>query len=98
MELHHVLVYDYVADILERRGPHRDAHLAHAGAARDAGRLLSLGALGDPPHGALGVFAPGVTVEEVEAFAAEDPYVLAGLVTARRVEPWTVAVSATVGG
>lgn len=92
MELHHVLFYDYVEDILERRGPHREAHLAHAGAARDAGQLRYLGALGDPVHGALGVFAPGVTAEEIAAFAAADPYVLAGLVTAHRVEPWTVAV------
>ncbi len=93
MELHHVLFYDYVADILERRGPHREAHLAHAGASRDAGELRFLGALGDPVHGALGVFAPGVTPERIEAFAAADPYVVAGLVTARRVEPWTVAVA-----
>lgn len=93
MELHHVLFYDYVEDILERRGPHREAHLAHAGAARDAGTLRSLGALGDPVRGALGVFAPGVTVEQIEIFAAADPYVAAGLVTAHRIEPWAVAVS-----
>ncbi len=89
--MHHVLFYDYVDDILERRGPHRDAHLAHAAAARDAGRLRFLGALGDPVHGALGVFAR--SVEEIEAFVAADPYVKAGLVTAHRIEPWTVAVS-----
>jgi len=91
MELHHVLVYEYVDDILERRGPHRDAHLAHAAAARDAGSLRFLGALGDPVHGALGVFR--ATPQDVEAFAAADPYVTAGLVAAHRVEPWTVAVS-----
>jgi uncharacterized protein YciI len=47
------------------------------------------GALGDPPHGGLIVF--DVDDESVvEQFAAADPYVLAGLVTARRVEPWHV--------
>lgn len=91
MEPHLVLFYDYVDDILERRGPHREAHLAHAAAARDAGTLRFLGALGDPVRGALGVFR--ATREEVEAFAATDPYVVAGLVTARRIEPWTVAVA-----
>lgn len=93
MEPHLVLFYEYVDDILDRRGPHREAHLAHAGAARDRGELRFLGALGDPVHGALGVFAPGVTSAQVEAFAAADPYMSAGLVTAHRVEPWTVAVA-----
>ena len=29
----------------------------------------------------------------IEAFAAGDPYVEAGLVTARRVEPWNVSIA-----
>lgn len=93
MELHHVLTYEYVDDILEKRGPHREAHLAHAAAARDTGQLRFLGALGDPVHGALGVFAPGVTAEQVAAFVTADPYVGAGLVTAHRIEAWNVAVA-----
>lgn len=88
--MHHVLFYDYVDDILERRGPYREAHLAHAETAREAGTLRFLGALGDPVSGALGVFRAGV--EEIEEFVADDPYVKAGLVTAHRIEPWTVAV------
>ena len=47
------------------------------------------GAIGDPPHGALIVFDVAGP-EQVEEFAASDPYVLNGLVTARRVEPWAV--------
>lgn len=86
-----VLFYDYVDDILERRGPFREAHLEHAAAARDTGTLRYLGALGDPVHGALGVFR--ATAEEIEAFVAADPYVVAGLVTSWRVEPWMVAVA-----
>ena len=27
-EVHHLLVYDYVEDMLGRRGPYREAHLA----------------------------------------------------------------------
>lgn len=91
-DLHHVLFYDYVEDILERRGPFREAHLEHAAAARDAGPLRFLGALGDPVHGALGIFR--ASPEEIETFAAADPYVVNGLVTSWRVEPWAVAVSA----
>jgi uncharacterized protein YciI len=53
------------------------------------GRLVMGGAIGDPPHGALIVFDVSGPAE-VEEFAAADPYVLNGLVTGRRVEPWAV--------
>lgn len=86
-----VLTYDYVPDILERRDPHRPAHLQHAQAAKQRGDLCNVGAVGNPPSGALFVFTD-VGVEAVHAFAAGDPYVVAGLVTAHRVEPWTVVV------
>ena len=86
-----VLTYDYVPDILERRDPVRPAHLEHASAAKDRGDLLNVGAVGRPPTGALFVFAD-VAAEAVEAYAEADPYVTAGLVTAHRVEPWTVVV------
>jgi hypothetical protein len=52
-ELLHLLHYVYVEDILERRGPHREGHLALARRWKDEGRLLMGGAVGDPPHGAL---------------------------------------------
>jgi uncharacterized protein YciI len=80
----YVLFYDYVEDILERRAPHRETHLARI---RADGRITMAGALGDPPTGALIIFDvddPAV----VEEFAAGDPYVLEGLVTQRRVVPW----------
>ena len=93
MELgpHLVLSYDYVPDVLERRAPHREAHLGHAGRARDDGFLVCGGAVGDPPHGGLLVFA-GADRAAVERFAREDPYVIEGIVTAWRVEPWNVVV------
>jgi uncharacterized protein YciI len=47
------------------------------------------GALGDPPHGGAIVFR-GVEPGHIEAFADADPYVTAGLVTARRIERWNV--------
>ena len=86
-----VLTYDYVTDILERRGPHRDAHLAAARAAHDDGRLQMAGAVGDPVDGALFVFT-GDDPSAAEAFAGGDPYVEAGLVTSWRVRPWNVVV------
>jgi uncharacterized protein YciI len=89
MSTHHILFYDYVENIAERRGPYREAHLARIGAEREAGRVTMAGALGDPPHGAAIVFRD-VEPAEIEAFATEDPYVTAGLVIARRIERWNV--------
>lgn len=89
---HRLLFYDYVEDILERRAPHREAHLARIAEWTGGGRLLMAGAVGDPPTGALFVFGD-VPIAEIEAFAEGDPYVAAGLVTARRVVPWTVVAS-----
>jgi len=86
----YVLFYDYVTEnVIERRAPHRDAHLDLVREWLGDGRVLMAGALGDPPHGAALVFAvddPG----EVERFAQADPYVTSGLVTAWRVEPWNL--------
>jgi uncharacterized protein len=86
-ERRHVLFYDYVEDILERRGPHRDAHLTEIRAAKDDGKILMAGPLGDPPTGAVIVFADRDAAED---FAKADPYVTNGLVTDWRVEIWTL--------
>jgi hypothetical protein len=81
-----VLFYDYVDGILERRAAHRDAHLAWINEWRDDGKLLLAGAIGKPPHGGAFVFDVDDPAE-VELFAADDPYVIAELVTERRIEP-----------
>jgi uncharacterized protein len=86
---HQILFYDYVDDVLERRGPYREAHLAGIRAERDAGRVVMAGAVGDPPHGAVIVFGD-VERDLIEGFARSDPYMEAGLVAAWRVEPWNV--------
>ena len=82
-----LLFYDYVGDIVERRAPHRPAHLALIEEWVQAGRVLAGGATGDPPSGALIVFSQDGDPEE---WVRRDPYVSEGLVTAWRVEPWTV--------
>ncbi len=85
--MHHVLFYEYVPDIVERRAAHREAHLARIQAEKEAGRIVMAGALGDPPTGAAIVF-DGVQPAEIESFAESDPYVEAGLVVDWRIEPW----------
>lgn len=87
-----VLFYDYPEDVLERRGPYRGEHLALLQQWKEDGRLVSAGALGSPPHGAMFVFAvddPG----HIDDYLAADPYVANGIVTEHRVVPWTVVVS-----
>lgn len=87
-----LLTYEYVPDMLERRDPHRDAHLAQVAEWEASGRLLLVGATGDPPSGAILIF--DCPVEEVEGYAQSDPYRAAGLITSHRVEPMaTVAFS-----
>jgi hypothetical protein len=87
--LHHLLLYTYVDDMLERRGPHRPAHLDRVAAERAAGRIVMAGATGDPPSGGAIVWR-GVTAGEIEAFVADDPYQRAGLITSYRIERWTL--------
>lgn len=83
------LFYDYVPDMLERRGPFREGHLALIDRFASDGRIVIAGAVGDPPTAGLIVFAADAR-DAIDAFVAEDPYVANGLVTAHRVEPWTV--------
>jgi uncharacterized protein len=88
----HLLVsYDYVEDILERRGPFRDEHLARLVAGKEAGWIIAAGALGDPPTGAAIAIA-GDDESQAQALIDGDPYVLNGLVTAWRIVPWSVVV------
>lgn len=84
-EPHHILFYDYVEDIAEKRAPHRDGHLALIRRWKDEGLIAIAGALGDPPHGAAIVFRVDDPAR-IDEFTAEDPYIEAGLVTARRIE------------
>ena len=86
---HHLLLYDYVEDMADRRGPYREQHLARISVGREEGRIVMAGALGDPPHGAAIVFK-GVNREEIEAFVHDDPYVEAGLVTKWYIERWNL--------
>jgi uncharacterized protein YciI len=86
-ELLHLLVYEYVEDMAERRAPHREAHLALIRSYRADDRIAIGGGLGVPVHGGLIAFREAA---DAEAFAAEDPYRAAGLIVSARVEPWAV--------
>ena len=85
----YLLLYTYVDDIVDRRGPYREAHLERIRAEREAGHITQAGALGNPPTGGAIVWT-GVTPEDIERFTAADPYVVNGLVTAQRIERWNL--------
>ena len=84
----HILFYEYVPDVVERRSPHREGHLALIRRWYDEGRIVMAGGLGDPPHAGLIVLRADDPQAAAEAFVAEDPYQPAGLVTSWRVEPF----------
>ena len=86
---HVLLRYELAPDYLERRATLRDAHLALAWAAADAGELVLGGAVGDPVDSALLLFSDAASAE---AFAQADPYVAHGLVRRWTVAPWHTVV------
>jgi uncharacterized protein YciI len=89
--VHYLLIYDVVDDYVERRAPFRAAHIRHARAAESRGELVLAGALAHPADGAVLLFR-GTSPEAAEKFAAEDPYVVNGVVTRWRVREWTTVV------
>ncbi|RMX64451.1 hypothetical protein DD238_006388 [Peronospora effusa] len=90
-EKFYILRYDYVDDILHRRGPFRTEHLKRAVNLKQDGYIVMGGALVNPPDA--GVFIFNVTDKEViENFVKEDPYVLNDLVTSYSIREWTVVV------
>lgn len=89
---HFALFYEAVPDILERRAPHRAAHLDLLKQEHDAGRLVLAGILKDGAPGSLLVFR-GADDTAVRAFVEADPYVTSGLIT-----HWTIREWVTVAG
>jgi uncharacterized protein YciI len=88
--MHYLLIYDVVEDYVERRAPHRAAHIALARQAVERGELVLGGAL-NPPEGVMLLFR-GDSPAAAEAFAKADPYVRAGIVTGWKVREWTTVV------
>lgn len=87
--MYFLLFYDYVENVVERRAPFREEHLALVNEFVERGALVLAGAYADPVDGAALVFK----VEDragVEAFVGKDPYVDNGLVTGWRIREWTV--------
>ena len=82
-----LLTLEYVDDMLEKRGPHREEHLAGARRGFDAGEIVMAGALTDPVDAGVFVFK-NVDKEFVENFVKNDAYYKAGVVAKYTIRPW----------
>lgn len=89
----YVLTYSYAPEMLERRQPHRQAHLEYVLEAQAAGFVRMAGAFADPVDGALTVIR-AETLGEVFAWVGQDPYARAGLIYGMAVREWTMVAGA----
>jgi uncharacterized protein len=91
--IRYLLRYDYIPDVLEKRGPYREGHLNLAKKLIDEGTCLSGGPTGEPkmevPTGALFIFTD---LEAAKLFVKEDPYTQNGIVTGHSIQEWNVVV------
>lgn len=86
-----LLTLDYVDDMLDKRGPHREEHIAGARKAHEEGKCAMAGALTDPVDTGVFVFK-NVDAAYVERFVQNDAYYKAGLVPTYSIRPWMVVV------
>ena len=87
--MYFLLFYDYDGNVLERRAPFRESHLALVKGYVDRGEIILAGAFADPVDGAVLAFKTE-DPSRVEAFVSKDPYVANGIVTAWRIRKWAV--------
>lgn len=95
----YILSYDYVPDVLEKRGPYREGHLQLARDLMAAGKCTAGGPVAPladddddeaSPTGAVFIFGD---LQAARSFVDQDPYVSAGIVTSHSIQAWTVAVA-----
>ncbi len=89
----YLLRYDYIPDVLEKRGPYREGHLNLAKQLIAEGKCLSGGPTGDVgmeiPKGALFIFT---SADAAKSFVEQDPYISGGIVIGHSIEEWNVVV------
>lgn len=83
----YALQYDYVPDALEKRKPHREAHLALFSKQVEKGNVVLAGAVDNPPTGGLLIFR-NLSANEIEQLVQQDPYVVNGVVQKYTIKPY----------
>ena len=86
-----ILFYAYVENIIEKRKPYREEHLALAQRFVADGKLILGGAYAEPADGAAIIFKVE-TKADVLFFVENDPYVKNGLVTQWYIREWNAVV------
>lgn len=84
-----VMFYELAEDGLSKAQLHFPAHRARLEAFHQDGTLLMAGPYGSPPQGALGIFTSKAAAE---AFIAQDPFVLDGVVSRYSIHEWAEAL------
>ena len=87
----YVLQYDFVADGVEKRKPHRADHLAYIGKQAEKGNVVLAGAVNDPPTGGI-LILRNLSLAEIEQLAKDDPYITNGVVNNFTVKPYLAVV------
>lgn len=82
----------FVPNMVERRQPYREGHLAYLRQLKAAGNLLMAGAWTEPVDGALIVYH-GENENQVRQMIEADPYHKAGLWPEFQIREWSVVIS-----
>jgi uncharacterized protein YciI len=81
-----VVLYTSAPEVLTRAPAHFPAHKARLDEFHGRGELLAVGTFGDPQaQGSMAIFR---TRAGAEAFVADDPFVLNGVVAAHEIRDW----------
>ena len=91
MSVKYVLLYESADNVAEKAPVHFAAHSERLQQFHGDGSLLMVGAFGDPQaEGSMAIFT---TREAAEAFVAEDPFVLNGVVRSWQIREWHEALT-----
>ncbi len=93
--MHFLLFYDYVENIIERREPYREAHLALAKEHVERGELILAGVFTDPLDGATLLFKTDDR-RNIENYVQRDPYVANGLVSEWRIRECKIVLGSAI--
>jgi uncharacterized protein YciI len=88
--MRYVVFYDSADDVMETAPLHFEAHVEHFTRYLEDGTLERVGTWSDPREGAMSVLT---TRDAAERFAADDPFVVNGVVRSYRIAEWDEIVT-----
>ena len=83
----YVLQYEFVENVLEKRAPFREGHLAIFRKQVQDGNLVIGGVVDHPPKSSVAIFRH-LTPEDIEQMVQQDPYGMNGIVTKYTIKPY----------